>query len=512
MTVDNKVAWKMPLKQHEISEAEPKRVTDGRRSETWPQYMAASLASLSIVSAGAVHGWPSAAIPYLQQPYNRTDNVTVPGITHHEGSWIGSLSPLGSLLGAMPAGYLADQLGRRFLMLIMAAPMVVGWAMLMFAHNSISVLYTARFILGFTCGIATVVFPLYSDEIAEVRVRGSLGVYLHLMFCVGILYVYIFGAILPYVRMSIACTVLPVLFAVTFFWMPESPLHLLNKGQTDKAKESLRWLRGVRIRHHPEIEDELEQMQNFRRMYEDSTSVSSNQTALLSNVINFFKCTYRATLRAMIIIFGLMIFRQWCGVNAVQAYTVEIFQSAGSALDPYIATIIYGIIQVVSACVPLFIADRVGRRTLLLISGIGMAVSLLAMAFRSYTINEGIEIKYIGWLPLIFINLYIVAFSIGFGPVPWFVMPELLSNEAKGWVSSIAVCLNWAMAFLVTKFFPIMMNDLGSEVTYKTFFSICLVGTFFVFICVPETTGRSREQIYRHLSRKTWCSTRVSFS
>jgi MFS family permease len=247
-------------------------------------------------------------------------------------------------------------------------------------------------------------------------------------------------------------------------------------------------------------------------MYEDSTSVSSNQTALLSNVINFFKCTYRATLRAMIIIFGLMIFRQWCGVNAVQAYTVEIFQSAGSALDPYIATIIYGIIQVVSACVPLFIADRVGRRPLLLISGMGMALSLLAMAFRSYTINEVIEIKYIGWLPLIFINFYIIAFSIGFGPVPWFIMPELLSNEAKGWVSSIAVCLNWAMAFLVTKFFPIMMNDMGSESTYQTFFTICVVGILFVALCVPETNGRTPDAIQGRLSRKTWCSPTVSFA
>jgi hypothetical protein len=141
-----------------------------------------------------------------------------------------------------------------------------------------------------------------------------------------------------------------------------------------------------------------------------------------------------------------------------------------------------------------------------------MAVSLLAMAFRSYTINEGIEIKYIGWLPLISINLYIVAFSIGFGPVPWFVMPELLSNEAKGWVSSIAVCLNWAMAFLVTKFFPIMMNDLGSEVTYQTFFAICLVAIVFVVFFVPETTGKSPEEIHRWLSRKTCCSPTVSFA
>jgi MFS family permease len=156
----------------------------------------------------------------------------------------------------------------------------------------------------------------------------------------------------------------------------------------------------------------------------------------------------------------------------------------------------------VSSCIPTFIVDRVGRRILLIISGMGMAVSLLAMVFRFLTLNEGIEIKHMGWLPLISINLYIVAFSIGFGPLPWFIMPELLSNEAKVWVSPIAVCLTWAMSFLVTKFFPIMVNDMGSEATYQTLFVICLVGTVFVVIFVPETKGRTREEIHRQLSRK----------
>jgi len=384
----------------------------------------------------------------------------------------------------------------------MAVPMFVGWIMKVFAHNSIPVLYTARFILGFTCGIVTVASPLYSDEIAEVRVRGAVGVYLDIMFCVGILYVYVFGAIVPYVMMSIACTILPVLFAVTFFWMPESPIYLLSKGQIDKAEKSLRWLRGVRIRNSAEIKYELEQMQSFIRGYETSTSLSSNQTTLISKVIDFFRSISLATMKAMNIIFGLMIIRQWCGMNAVVAYTVEIFQSAGSSVDPYLCTIIFGIIQLVSTCIPSFIVDRVGRRILLIISGLGMAVSLLGMVFRFITLNEGIEIKYIGWLPLISVNLYILTFSIGFGPLPWFMMPELLSNEAKSWVSSIGVCLTWAMAFLVTKFFPIMMNDMGAEATYYTFFVICIVGTVFVVVFVPETKGRSREQIHRQLSRK----------
>lgn len=370
--------------------------------------------------------------------------------------------------------------------------------------SQILVLYTARFILGFTCGVITVASPLYSEEIAEVRIRGAVGVYLDIMFNVGILYVYVVGAILPYVWMSIACTILPVLFAVTFFWIPESPIYLLSKGQIDKAEKSLCWLRGVSIQHSAEIEDELKQMQSFIKGYKVRTPVSNDQTSLPSKVINFFRSisVTSATMKAMNIIFGLMAFRQLCGMNAVLAYTVEIFEAAGSALDPHLCTVIVGIIQLVSTCIPSFIVDCAGRRILLIISGAGMAVCLLAMVIRFFLLNQGIEIKFIGWLPLIAVNLYIVACSLGVGPLPWFMMPELLSNEAKSWVSSTAVCLNWAMAFLVTKFFPIMMNDMGSEATYGTFFVICLVGTIFIVVFVPETKGKTREEIHRQLSRK----------
>lgn len=362
----------------------------------------------------------------------------------------------------------------------------------------------SRFILGFTCGIITVASPLYSEEISEVRIRGALGVYLDLMFNVGILYVYIFGAVLPYLWMSIASTILPVLFAVSFFWMPESPIYLLSKGQIDEAEKSLCWLRGAGSQHSADIQDELKQMQSFIKASKVNTSASDVKISIPAKISKSFKSISitSATAKAMNIIFGLMAFRQLCGMNAVLAYTVEIFKVAGSSLNPHMCTIIVGIIQLMATFIPSFIVDRVGRRVLLIISGAGMGVCLLAMVIRFYLLNQGIDIPFMGWLPVIAVNLYIVACSIGFGPLPWFMMPELLSNEAKNWVSSFAVCLNWALAFLVTKFFPIMINDMGSEATYGTFLVICLLGTIFVMIFVPETKGKSREEIHDQLSSK----------
>lgn len=324
------------------------------------------------------------------------------------------------------------------------------------------------------------------------------------MFNVGILYVYVVGAVLPYLWMSIASTMLPVLFAVTFFWMPESPIYLLSKGQIDEAKKSLSWLRSASNQRSASIEDELKEMQSFIKASRVSIPVSGDQTSVPVKISNMFKrlSVTPATMKAMNIIFGLMTLRQLCGMNAVLAYTVDIFTVAGSSLDPHLCTVIVGIIQLISTCIPSFTVDCIGRRILLIISGAGMAMCLLLMVIRFYFLNQGIDIMLMGWLPLIAVNLYIVACSVGFGPLPWFMMPELLSNETKSWVSSIAVCLNWALAFLVTKFFPIMMNNMGSEATYGTFFVICILGTIFVMIFVPETKGKTREEIYCQLSGK----------
>ncbi|PSN32736.1 Facilitated trehalose transporter Tret1 [Blattella germanica] len=391
-------------------------------------------------------------------------------------------------------------MGRRLVLLLMAIPMFIGWMMIVVADHSIPLLYAARFIQGFTCGVITVASPLYSEEIAETEIRGTLGVYLDLMFNVGILYVYVLGAAFPYLWMSIISTALPVIFAITFFWMPESPIYLLSKGRVAKAEKALCRLRGTPNRRTASIDEEFKQMQKFIKRTE--VSASRRNESCCGSISDFFRSFSISfgTLKAMNIIFGLMIFRQISGMNAILAYTVEIFQVAGSSLDPHLCTVIVGVIQLIATFLPYFIVDLAGRRILLILSGAGMGVCLLAMVVRFYLLREGIEIAMMGWLPLVAVNLYIIACSVGFGPLPWFMMPELLSNEAKSWVSSTAVCLNWALAFVVTKFFPVMMNDMGSEATYLTFFVICLVGTLFVIVFVPETKGKSREQIQNELN------------
>jgi MFS family permease len=485
----------MSMEKMDISKNEPLSTTNRRWSKTWPQHLVAALAAFALVCAGTVDRWTAPAIPYLQEPHNLTD-VTVPVVTYVQGSWIGSPSPLGSLVGSVPAGYLADLMGRRLLILIMTVPMLVSWVTIMYGYNSIMLLYIARFILGFTWGTVAVAVVIFSDEISEFGVRGTVGRYSDLIFTVGMLYVYIAGAILWYVEIKITYTILPFLFAVTFCWIPESPLYLLTKGKTEKAKKSLFWFRGVGTGQSAEIEGELNEMESFINRPSDITSVSSDQIFPRFRAINFFKILSVTSklLKAIISIFALMTFPQLCGVNAVLAYTVAMFESAGLTWDPYSNTALFGVVQFVFTVIAIFTVDRIGIRILIIISGAGMLLSLLLLVTDIHLFNQGVELEHITWLPVIGVNLYIATFSVGLGTVPWFMMAFLLSNEARGWVSSIAVSLHLATAFLVRSFFLVIISNMSLEATYGKFLFICLVSTIFVLLYIPETKMRTRER------------------
>ncbi|KAJ9579237.1 hypothetical protein L9F63_024653 [Diploptera punctata] len=176
-----------------------------------------------MASVGTLGAWTSPALPDLQQ--NNT------AITDEDGSWIGSLGGLGALIGSLPAGLLADRLGRRTVLLGLTLPFLLGWVIVTIGQKNVMMLYTARFILGLATGASSVVAPLYTEEISETIIRGELGSYLDFAIAVDILYVYAFGAFVSYIWLCISCLVLPLFFAVTFFWMPESPMYLLSKRQ-----------------------------------------------------------------------------------------------------------------------------------------------------------------------------------------------------------------------------------------------------------------------------------------
>jgi SP family facilitated glucose transporter-like MFS transporter 8 len=187
----------------------------------------------------------------------------------------------------------------------------------------------------------------------------------------------------------------------------------------------------------------------------------------------------------------------WC-FNTYVMYSV-LFQSAGSTLEPSTATIIVGVIQAVATFVSTLVVDRLGRRILLLLSDFVMAICTLLLGIYFYLKDEDSDISSLGWLPLTSVCLFIVTFSLGYGPIPWMMVGELFAPQIKGFASSLSCVLNWILAFIVTRFYSNLADSFSIQATFWIFAVISAIGTVFVFFVVPETKGKTLDQIQKEL-------------
>lgn len=179
-----------------------------------------SLVCLLAVGVGTAMAWTAPVLPILYEP----DNWLV--ITKDEGSWIGSLLALGAMVGALPSGKMADKLGRKKSLMLLAVPFLLSWLIIIVA-SSAWMLYLARLIVGTSVGATCVLVPTYISEVAETSTRGTLGAFFQLFLTAGILLVNALGSIVNYTTLAIICALVEVAFLATFFWMPESPQWLV---------------------------------------------------------------------------------------------------------------------------------------------------------------------------------------------------------------------------------------------------------------------------------------------
>lgn len=191
-------------------------------------------ACLMAVGTGTALAWTS---PVLPQLYEETSWLV---ITKEQGSWVGSLLALGAIAGAIPSGPMADRLGRKKTLLLLAIPFLLSWAIIILG-SKLWLIYLARFIIGAAVGAACVVVPTYISEIAETSTRGSLGAMFQLNITVGILLAFILGAVMNYTAFAIVCGLIEVGFLATFVWMPESPIWLVVSQTYAKSFPFLRF-------------------------------------------------------------------------------------------------------------------------------------------------------------------------------------------------------------------------------------------------------------------------------
>ncbi|XP_014251294.1 facilitated trehalose transporter Tret1-2 homolog [Cimex lectularius] len=457
-----------------------------KKTGQFQQYLAAVVVCLMAFILGTVIGWTAPVLLTLQ-----SDESPVGKMTDEETSWLGSQMFLGGIVGTLFWGRIADGFGRKAAGYSVAAIFILGWGLIIVATKS-ALLYVARFLSGLSGSGALILCPLYVSEIAQDSIRGALGSCTILFMNGGIVTAYVVGAATDFTVFTAVCLAVPILFAVLFFFLPETPSYLFGKGWADEAEASLLWFRGG---DHDSVQDEMGKFSRNGKTRENTT-----YRMLVAD---------RGRRRAMVIGLGLFTWQQFCGILALLTFTTTIFAASGSSLGASKATITVGLFQLFGSCVSSVIVDRSGRRILLLISYTFMGVSLSLLSLYFYALSVKFDVSRFNWLPVICLSVHVVAYALGAGPVPYVVMSDTLAPEIRGLATSVIILWGMIFSFMSVQIFPFLVTTIGSHGSFLFFAGFCFVGVVFTWALVPETKGVPLEQVLARLNRKPAIRTSV---
>jgi len=434
-------------------------------------YVAAVFSALGGLLFGYDTGVISGAILFIEQDFALSSLYI--GI-------VVSAVLIGAVIGAAVGGDLADHVGRRKMILAAALIFALG-AIGTAAAPNVFLLILGRIVVGVAIGIASEVAPLYISEVAPAKARGSLVSLNQLAITIGIVVSYLVDYALAPIsgwRYMMLLAVIPAaILGLGMLPLPDTPRWLVNHNQPDEARKVLKRIRGSNV----DVEKELDEIQQGLKQQK------AGRAELLNPLVK----------PALMIGVALAIFQQVTGINTVIYYAPKIFQFAGvtSSSAAIFATLLVGVVNVVFTVVAILLLDRVGRRPLLLVGLAGMVSSLVLLGVSFYLTSL---LGVLGDLATVGLMVYVASFAIGLGPVFWLLVSEIYPLKVRGLAMSIASEANWGSNLIVALTFLTLIQFIGRS---GTFWFYAVIGAFafvFAYLLVPETKGRTLEEIENH--------------
>jgi sugar porter (SP) family MFS transporter len=403
------------------------------------------------------------------------------GLSSFQEELITSLLLVGAVVGALLAGRVADLIGRRLTVLITAAIFVVGVLLAAFTPTY-PILLVARIVIGLAVGSASMVVPLYIGEVVPPRVRGGLVSLNQLAITAGILVSYLIdyglsGSANWRLMFGLAAIPAVLLFAGMLF-QKESPHWLIRQDRIDEARNVLKRVRN----DDDDIDGEIRDVQEVSR-----------KEAGVRELIS-------PSVRPLVFV-GVMlaVFQQITGINTVIYYAPTLLQGAGFGNSAaLLANVVNGVVNVGMTIVAIWLLDRAGRRPLLLSGTAGMAVGM-AITACAFLGGENLH-GALAIVAIIGLLVYTGSFAIGLGPVFWLLIAEIYPLRIRGAAMSVATMANWGANFVVTVSFLTLLNAISGVGVFFLFGFLTLVALAYFWRKVPETKGRSLQEIEHDLT------------
>ncbi len=441
-----------------------------RARSPWMIYVFGALGGLNW---GYDTGVISAALVYLRRDFELGSWA--------EGGVVTALA-LGAVFGAALGGRLSDAYGRRVVLMITAALFTLAPVGMALAPNT-ELLFGFRLMVGLGTGLAAVVLPVYLSEMSPARIRGRVTAFYVLAIVIGQFLGFLIGvAFAPAEswRWMLGLSVVPsLLFAVGLLAVRETPRWLVRQGREEEAHELL-----LRDRTPEEARGELEEIHAVQQQEERD------------GVRGLRALAQRWVLPILLVGFGLGVFQQIMGINAVLYYAPTTLQNVGFSDEGAIASnLIIGALNILAVWVAITYTDRWGRRPMLLVGAAGTAVSLAVLAAVNLTMPAPDGFGPLGVITLACLGVFIFLFQVSWGALVWVVLGEIFPLGVRAAAMGVVTAAHWVANGLVSLFFPTVLAAFGVGWVFAGFAGICAAAFLFTWAKVPETKRRSLEQI-----------------
>ncbi|KAF7988752.1 hypothetical protein HCN44_007062 [Aphidius gifuensis] len=449
---------------------------NGNRRHQW---IAIGETFLISIVMGMVSGWTSPSLAQLSGP-----DSPIP-IDPHQAQWIVSLLIIGRIIGFVITLITTQYIGSKKILFLVGVIEAFGLLCLAIA-NSILWIYLSRFICGISFGMFTMTFPVYIGEISSPKIRGTMVCFVASGLTVG----FLFGSIIAAYKtilFSLLALGINLIFVGSFYWQPETPYHLVKIDKIIEAE--------VSIKHYQcdvcNVKNEIESLKIFINAKDTYTyydmfrelMISHNRQALIN--LNIFHIL-SALSGSFTVIFYLQILLTDARVTII------------NPADTVIALTTIGLVGEIMA---VFVGDKLGRKVLLSVSNIGIGIAFIGIASHFLLLNYGYEPTNLQWLPIIATVLFTIFINFGLVSVPSIILSELFAPNVK--TISVFICniIGSLAAFLSSFTYDLLLSNIGYNL-YFYFAFIIIIATLFVIIFLPETRGKSLQDIQEMLQNK----------